>query len=94
MHSTMKDYALRAGRTFLDTFMAMMVILVVPQLMTIVKAIATSGGGGHIDIDLNIFQNLILACIVAALAAVISGYKNRWEDTTGKTFIIPKDGSI
>lgn len=85
-----RDYLTRAGRTFIDAFIGFAIIIMVPPATQLVSDIATTGGKGEVDIDLNVWRNLLLACVVAGVIAVVSGVKNKAEDATGKDLLIKK----
>lgn len=90
MISFARDYLTRAGRTFIDAFIGFVVILMVPPATQLVSDIVTTGGKGEIDIDLNVWRNLLLACVISGVIAVVSGVKNKAEDATGKSLLIEK----
>lgn len=84
------DWLRRSLRTFIDTFITTAAILLIPQVLSVYSSIVNSDGTGSIDIDLNAWGNLLLACVIAASVAVFNGAKNAVEDKAGKSLIVEK----
>lgn len=85
-----RDWLRRAVRTFLDSFLVIFGVLIVPKVLGVYTAIVDSDGTGKIDVDLNAWGKLLLACLLSASIATFNAIKNRSEDATGKSLIIEK----
>lgn len=82
----MKAAAIRALRTFVQGFIGVALLIVVPALNSIVQAVAS---GGEVEIDVNFWQGAAIACVAGGVIGLISFIQNITEDTTG-TAIGPK----
>lgn len=90
MFSISKDWLRRGVRTFIDAFIVTMGIVFIPVVADLYNQIITDNGRGEIDIDLNVWGNLLLACMLAGGIAVFNMAKNAIEDKTGRDFIVKK----
>lgn len=75
------DFLRRAIRTFIDAFVGVLAIALVPALNDLVQN-AVSGDGSTIELDLNLYRNILLAACVAGVISLITLVKNWAEDNT------------
>ena len=62
-----------AGKTFAQSFVAVLVLLLVPVLGDWSQQVA---GGGTIEVDVNFFMQVLIAAIGGGIAALISFAQN------------------
>lgn len=80
----MNDALRRAYRTFLQGFVGVLALIGIPALTNLVQSVAS---GSELDIDVNVWQGIVVAAIAGGLIALISFGQNALEDKTGKTLV-------
>jgi hypothetical protein len=75
----MSDALRRGVRTFVQGFIGILAISAIPVLNGIVTAVV-AGGGNDVEIDLNIWRNILLAAIAGGVIALIAWAQNALED--------------
>lgn len=88
MSPQLKDTMKRAARTFLQAFVGVMVVMLIPWLLGLVEA-AGESDGRIVAIDVNFFGNVLIAGIAAGVVALVSFLHNVLEDNT-PVQILPK----
>lgn len=82
----MNDAAKRALRTFAQGFVGVLVLIAVPALNQLVQAVAS---GGDVEIDVNLWQGILIAAVAGGMIALISWAQNAFEEKT-HTNVLPK----
>lgn len=82
----MSDALIRGIRTFVQGFIGILVLCAVPVLNGIVTTVV-SGSGNDVEIDLNIWRNILLAAIAGGVIALIAWVQNALEGKTGKALL-------
>lgn len=76
----MTDALKRAIRTFLQGFVGILAILAIPALNNLITAV---GSGERVELDVNLWQGIVIAAIAGGVIALISWGQNALEDATG-----------
>lgn len=84
----MKDRLKRTLRTFAQAFFGTLATLGIPILYNLMQE-AGKAGGDIVKIDVNVWGNILIACVVAGVISVITFVQNALEDQTGKN-LLPK----
>lgn len=69
-----QSVAKAAAKTFMQAFLAVLVLLLVPILT---RWAVDVSGGGQIDLDVHFFANILIAAVGGGIAALISFLQNR-----------------
>ena len=78
--TTMKAAAIRAIRTFLQSWLGTFAVLAIPMLTNLIK---TAGDAeGYLRIDVTALGNAAIAGVIAGVIALISFLQNALEDNT------------
>jgi hypothetical protein len=79
MHDTIK----RAVRTFFQGAVGVLALTAIGPLSDLVQDVV-SGSGNDIQIDLNLWRNILLACVAGGVIALIAFIQNLIEDKVPK----------
>lgn len=74
-----------AAKTFVQAFIGVLFLLVVPQLANWYTVVA---GGGTVDIDIKWWANVIISAVGAGVAALISAAWNSLKGPTQETPVV------
>ena len=83
-----KDTVKRVGRTFAQSFIGALALLLIPVLTDIMRQ-AGEAQGGLVDIDVSVLGNILIAACIAGIISVISFLQNLFEEKTGVD-VLPK----
>lgn len=80
------DSLKRAGRTFVQAFVATLAMLAVPALTGIIQSISNSE---PYELDFRFWQGVVVAACLSGVISLVSYVQNAIEDKTG-TNLLPK----
>lgn len=80
----MNDALRRAIRTFFQGFLAVLALIAVPALNSLIQAVAS---GGDVELDMKLWQGVLVAAVAGGLIALISFGQNAIEEKTGKAIL-------
>jgi TRAP-type C4-dicarboxylate transport system permease small subunit len=83
-----KDWLKRAARTFVQAFVGMLALLLIPWLTSLMTA-AGKADGGLVEIDVGLLGNIFIAACAAGVIALITFIQNFFEQKTGVD-VMPK----
>lgn len=75
----MNDAVRRAVRTFLQGFVGVLALIAIPALNDLVTAV---GNGGDVELDVNLWQGIVIAAIAGGVIALVSWAQNELENKT------------
>ena len=73
-NTVIQSVAKGAAKTFVQAFLAVLVLLLVPILT---NWATTLSNGGEIEVDVNLFSKIAIAAVGGGIAALISYAQNR-----------------
>lgn len=77
IESTKYDWLRRAVRSFLQGFVAVLILVAFPIAQNIIDTVA---GGGNVEIDVNAWKSILIAAVFGGGMAFVSAIHNLLED--------------
>jgi predicted phage tail protein len=78
----MRDTVVRAVRTFIQGFVGVLALLLVPFLNDLISSVS---GGGEVELDVNFLQSIGVAAVAGGIIALVAFAQNWIEESTNKT---------
>lgn len=85
IESTNYDWLRRAVRSFLQGFIAVLVLVGFPIAQDIINGVA---GGGTVELDVNLWRSILIAAVFGGGMALVSALQNLLEDKTSTPAIL------